>query len=66
MTSLNEGDILLDAAGPDPAFASYLSAPKPSGHAPVHRSDVEVVAIAYDPYRNPFSQSAVASERRDL
>src|SRR6266545_4876042 len=41
---LDEGHVLLDAAGLDPTLVASLGAPEPVGGAPVHGPDEEVVA----------------------
>src|SRR5436190_1095937 len=59
---LDEENILPDAAGLDPCFVAILGALEPRAGAPVHGSDVEIVAEADDPDRRWVSQSAVGSE----
>jgi hypothetical protein len=63
---LHEGDVFLNAAGPDPAFVVHLRDAEPGTAAPLEGSDVEVVAEADDPNRHRVSQCAVTSEWRDL
>ena len=48
VVDVDEGDVVDDAAGPDPTFMADLGASEPCGGAAVHRSDVEVVAEAHD------------------
>src|SRR5262249_54532631 len=43
-----QGDVLLDAAGPDVAFVARLGAAEPGGSAPAPGSDVQVVADEED------------------
>jgi hypothetical protein len=50
---LDEENVFLDAAGPDPTFVAHLSGTEPGGRAPVDGPDVEVVAEADDPDRYP-------------
>lgn len=59
---LDEGDVLLEAADPDPTFVALLRATKPGAGAPVHGADVEVVAEADDPDRHWLAQRAIAPE----
>jgi hypothetical protein len=45
VVSIREGDVFVDAAGPDVAFVSYLGAAKPGGGGPVDGADVKIVAV---------------------
>src|SRR4029450_7547454 len=63
---VGEGDVLVDAAGPDVAFVAHLGAGEPATGAPVHGPDIEVVADADDPDGPRAAQGVVASARRDL
>ena len=64
--SAREGDVLLDAAGPDVALVARLGAAVPGGSGAVHRADVEIVAVADDPDRQRAARRAVAPQRREL
>src|SRR5919199_1381213 len=63
---LHEGDVLLDAPGPDPPFVARLGGAEPGAAAPAPGADVEIVADADDPDRHRRAQRAVASPWRDL
>ena len=47
-----EGDVFVDAASLDVAFAAYPSTSEPGGGAPVNGSAVEVVDVADAPNRH--------------
>src|SRR3989441_13337975 len=53
---LHEGDVLLDAARPDPTFVAHLGAAEPGAAPPPVGADVEVVAEADDPDRHRRSE----------
>src|SRR5215218_3532937 len=63
---VGEGDVFVDAAGPDIALVARLGAREPAATASVHGADIEVVAHADDPDGPGVAQGAVASRRRDL
>src|SRR6202023_2675112 len=64
--SAYEAYILLDAAGPDPAYVRLLDATEPDPIAPPDGTDVKAIAVADDPDGDRLSQRAVAPERRNL
>jgi hypothetical protein len=63
---VGEGDVLVDAAGPDVALVAHLGAGEPAAGTPVHGADIEVVAHADDPDGPRVAQGAVASAGGDL
>src|SRR4051794_17752757 len=63
---VHEGDVFLDATGPDAPFVTGLGGAEPGAAAPAPGSDVEVVAEANNPDRHRGSQRAVASYGRYL
>jgi hypothetical protein len=66
VVGLDQAHVLVDAAGLDVAFVAHLAATEPGGRAAVDGSDVEVVAVAYDPDGPGDAEGAVASTRGDL
>ena len=56
---LLESNLFVDSASPNMAFVACLSATKPGGCAPVHRADVEVIAVTDDPVRCVSTSSLV-------
>lgn len=58
--SINEGNIFLNTASPDPAFVAYLSATEPGAGASISASDVKVATETHNPNRYRVSQCAVA------
>src|SRR2546423_14423219 len=62
VVGVHEGDILLDAAGPDPTFVPVLRAAKPRARRPFHRSEVDVVAVADRPNGHRLSRRSIAPQ----
>ena len=61
-----EGDVALDAAGPDAAGAAGEGSPVPAVVGAVGGADVQVVADADDPHRHERPQRAVRSVGGEL
>jgi hypothetical protein len=57
----DEIDVLLDASGSDAALTVGLSAAESRTGGPLDGSDIEPVAVAYDPHGDRFAKRAVAS-----
>src|SRR6202022_4527598 len=66
VAGVDEGDVLLNTAGPYPTLVPLLGPTEPMSIAPSNGSEVQVVAVPDDPHRHRFSQRAVAPDGRDL
>src|SRR6202011_4947959 len=59
VVGVDEGDVLLNTAGPYPALVLLLGTSEPMGRGPFDGSKVQVVAVANHPHGHRLSQRAI-------